>query len=64
MSNIRNSTGRKDLLICSLNAESLVKHKDEIEILAVENKLDIIAVNETKLESTIDDDSLVKPGFH
>ena len=49
---IRNSAGRKGLLICSLNAPSLVKHKDEIEILAVENKIDIITVNETKLENT------------
>ena len=52
---IRNSIGRKGLLICSLNAPSLVKHKDEIEILAIENKMDIIALNETKLENTIDD---------
>ena len=52
---IRNSIGRKGLLICSLNAPSLVKHKDEIEILAIENKIDIIAVNETKLDNTIDD---------
>ena len=47
---IRNSIGRKGLLICSLNAPSLVKHKDEIEILAIENKIDIIALNETKLK--------------
>ena len=52
---IRNSTGRKGLLICSLNAPSSVKHKDESEILEAENKIDIIAVNETKLENTIDD---------
>ena len=38
----RNSTGRKGLLICSLNAPSLVKHKDEIEILAIENKLSLL----------------------
>ena len=54
LNKIRKSTGRKGLLICSLNAPSLVKHKDEIEVLVVENKIDIIAINETKLESNID----------
>ena len=31
----------------------MVKHKDEIEVLVVENKIDI-AINETKLENNID----------
>ena len=48
LNKIRKSIGRKDSLICSLNAPSLVKHKD-----VVENKIDIIAINETKLESNI-----------
>ena len=60
---IRNSTIRKGLLTCSLYAPSLVKHKAEIEILAAENKIDIIAVNETKLESTIDDSMVTLSGF-
>ena len=37
-------------LICSLNAPSLLKHKDEIEVLLNENRIDILAVNETKLD--------------
>ena len=54
LNKIRKSIGRKGLLICSLNAPSLVKHKDELEVLVVENKIDIIAINETKLENNID----------
>ena len=50
-------------MICSLNSPSPVKHKDEIEILAVENEIDIIAVNETKLESTIDDSMVTLNDF-
>ena len=40
-------------MICSLNAPSLLKHKDEIEMLLHDNKIDILALNETKLDETI-----------
>ena len=60
---IRKSIGRKGLLICSLNAPSLEKHKDEIEVLVVENKIDIIAINETKLESKIDNSRVALNDF-
>ena len=40
-------------MICSLNALSLLKHKDEIEMLLHDNKIDILALNETKLDETI-----------
>ena len=43
------------ILICSLNVSSLLKHKDELEILMTENKIDIILINETKLDDTIRD---------
>ena len=39
-------------MICSLNAPSLLKHKDEIEMLLHHNKIDILALNETKLDET------------
>ena len=39
---------KKGLLICSLNAPSLLKHKVEIETLFRENKINILALNETK----------------
>ena len=39
---------KKGLLICSLNAPSLLKHKVEIEMLLRENKIDILALNEPK----------------
>ena len=40
-------------LICSLDAPSLLKHKDEIEVLMNENRIDILAVNETKLDKSV-----------
>ena len=46
--------GKKNvLLICSLNAPSLLKHKDKIEVLLNENRIDILAVNETKLDKSV-----------
>ena len=39
-------------MICLLNAPSLLKHKDEIEMLSHDNKIDILALNETKLDET------------
>ena len=46
--------GKKSgLLICSLNAPSLLKHKDKIEVLLNENRIDILAVNETKLDKSV-----------
>ena len=44
---------KKGLLICSLNASSLLKHKDEIEMLLCANNIDILALNETKVDETI-----------
>ena len=48
--------GKKSgLLICSLNAPSLLKHKDEIEVLLNENRINILAIitiNDLILNST------------
>ena len=42
---------------------SLLKHKDELEILMTENKIDIISINETKLDDTIRDKQVAIEGF-
>ena len=49
---------KRGLLICSLNAPSLLKHKSEIEMLLRDNKIDILTLNETKIDE-IADDSLI-----
>ena len=40
-------------MICSLNAPYLLKHKYEIEMLLRVNNIDILALNETKVDETI-----------
>ena len=54
---------KKGLLICSLNAPSLLRHKDEISILIKENKVDVIASNKTKLDKKIADDAIAIDDF-
>ena len=61
---IRNSGSKRGLLICSLNAPSLCKHKDEIEVLMRENKIDIFAINETKLDSKTKDEQVSVEGYN
>ena len=61
---IRNlGSSKRGLLICSLNAPSLRKHKDEIEVLMRENKIDILALNETKLDSKTEEEQVSIPGY-
>ena len=56
--------GKKSgLLICSLNAPSLLKHKDEIEVLLNENRIDILAVNETKLDKSVLDSYITTENY-
>ena len=40
-------------MICSLDAPTLLKHKDEIEMLLGVNNIDILALNGTKIDETI-----------
>ena len=45
----------KRLLICSLNAPSLLKYKDGIDMLLHDNHIDILALNETRLAPFVSD---------
>ena len=54
---------KKGLLICSLNP-SLMKHKVEIEMLLRENKIDIVAPNETKISKTVCDSLIIIEGYN
>ena len=61
---IRNlGSSKRGLLICSLNAPSLRRHKDELEVLMRENKIDILALSETKLDSKTEEEQVSIPGY-
>ena len=55
---------KKGLLICSLNAPSLLKHKVEIEMLLRENKIYILALNEAKIRETVCDSLIIIKGYN
>ena len=50
-------------MIGSLNAPSLLKHKDEIKTILNDYKIDILALNETKLNNLIDDNLVSIGGY-
>ena len=54
---------KRRLLICSLNALSLLKHKSEIEMLLRDNKIDILALNEIKIDEIVDDSLISIDGY-
>ena len=49
--------------IASLNIVSLPKHIDELRLLMCDQNLDVIAINETRLSSSIDNSCIHIPGY-
>ena len=46
-----------------LNVASLVKHLDEIRLLLLDKRLDVLAINESRLDSTISDGLVSIDGY-
>ena len=51
------------MAIASLNINSLLSHIDERRVFISCSKVDILIINESKLDSTIHDNELYLPGF-
>lgn len=49
--------------MASLNVVSLVKHYDEINLIMSDKVLDVLALNETRLNSTINDGIIHIEGY-
>ena len=47
-----------------LNVASLVKHLDELPLMFLDKKLDVLAINETRLDSTISDGLVSIDGYN
>ena len=63
-SNTVERTSRGGLKIYCLNINSLLKHLDELRIMANENNPHVICLNETKLDGDVGDEELAIHGFH
>ena len=65
------STSSSDLLmpklrgfkIASLNIASLPKHIDELRIVMSNNEIDVLAINESRMDSTITNDMILIYGY-
>ena len=52
------------LKIASLNINSLLKHIDELRVCVSKQQIDILAINETKLDSNIPMDLISLEGYN
>ena len=48
----------------SLNIFTLLKHLDELRVLTEQHEPDILAINETKVDTDIDDQEILIDGYH
>ena len=49
--------------LASLNIASLPKHIDELRVLLSDNPLDILSINETRLDGSVSEDEVYIPGY-
>ena len=69
MSSVLNGVNRKSsylnrgLVIACLNVNSLMAHIDELRVFMQDSKIDVLAINESKLDSSISDHEVYIPGF-
>ena len=54
----------RQLKIMSLNIFTLLKHLDELRVLAEQHEPDILVINETKIDTDIDDQEILIDGYH
>jgi exonuclease III len=54
----------KGFRVVHLNIASLVKHVDELKIYLEKEPLDVLSINETRLDETISTDTVSIPGYY
>ena len=53
----------RGLKLASLNITSLVNHIDELRVFLARNRVDVLAINETRLDANIMDSEVYIPGY-
>ena len=61
--NIDHNVFGRGLVMASLNINSLLAHIDELRVYMNTSKIDVLTINETKLDSTIENSEIYLPGF-
>ena len=54
---------RSGFKLASLNITSLVKHIDKLRVFLASNEIDVLAINETRLDATISDNEVHIHGY-
>ena len=60
---LNRSSFRRGIVVACLNINSLVAHIDELRVILDSTEIDILCINETKLDETISDHEVCLPGF-
>lgn len=54
---------RTNFKLASLNINSLLAHIEELRVLLADLPIDVLAINETKLDSAVNDNEVYIPGY-
>ena len=57
-----NPSGR-GFVMAALNINSLLAHWDDLKFFVLDSKIDLLAINETKIDSSVNDNEIYLPGF-
>ena len=49
--------------MAALNINSLLAHLDDLKFFVIDSKIDVLAINETKIDSSVNDNERYLPGF-
>ena len=49
--------------MAALNINSLLAHFDDLKVFVLDSKIDVLAINETKIDSSVNDNEIYLPGF-
>ena len=49
--------------MAALNINSLLAHLDDLKLFVLDSKIDVMAINETKIDSSVNDNEIYLPEF-
>ena len=53
----------RGFVMAALNINSLLAHFDDLKFFVLNSKIDVLAINETKIDSSVNDNEIHLPGF-
>ena len=53
----------RGFVMAALNIDSLLAHLDDLKFFVLDSKIDVLAINETKIDSSVNDNEIYLPGF-